>query len=46
MKRLFEKEMEALKVDGIDDETIRMTERIVQSRISTKHINLWMRNWR
>ena len=35
--------MEVLKVDDLDDETIRMTERMVVLRVATKHINLWMR---
>ena len=32
-----------MKVEALDEETIRMVERIVVLRISTKHINLWMR---
>ena len=28
--------------DALDDQTIRMTEMIVLSRLSTKHVNLWM----
>ena len=29
--------------DVLDDETTRMTERIVVIRLTTKHVNLWMR---
>ena len=36
MKRL-------LNTDELDEETTRMTERVVVLRISTKHINLWAR---
>ena len=32
-----------MKVEALDEETIRMVGRIVVLRISTKHINLWMR---
>ena len=31
------------KVEQIDRETARMTERLVVVRVATKHINLWMR---
>ena len=34
---------DSMNVDVLDEETIRMTERLVVIRISTKHINLWMR---
>ena len=32
-----------MKVELLYEETTRMVERIVLMRISTKHINLWMR---
>ena len=35
--------MTAMKVDTLEEETARMIERVVVLRISTKHINLWMR---
>ena len=35
--------MKALKVEDLDDETAMMVERLVVEIISTKHINLWMR---
>ena len=34
---------EMMKVEGLDEVTTRMVERIVVLRASTKHINLWMR---
>ena len=34
---------EMMNVEALDDETIRMVERVVVLRVSTKHINLWMR---
>ena len=40
---LLEKMMELMGVDSLDEETTRMVERIVVIRLSTKHINLWMR---
>ena len=40
---LMEKLKTTLKVEDLDEETTRMTERTVVLRISTKHINLWMR---
>ena len=43
MKTLLEKMMKWLNVEELDEETTRMTERVVVLRISTKHINLWMR---
>ena len=43
MEALLEKAMGMLKVEALDDETIRMTERMVVLRVATKHINLWMR---
>ena len=40
---LKEKVAEMMKVEGLDEEKTRMVERIVVLRVSTKHINLWMR---
>ena len=40
---LFKRVMTALKVEEIDEETARMVESVIVLRISTKHINLWMR---
>ena len=34
---------ETVNVDVVDEEAARMVERIIFLRISTKHINLWMR---
>ena len=39
---MFEKMQVVMKVDNMDEETTRMTKRMVIIRISTKHINLWM----
>mgnify|MGYP004551794333 CR=1 FL=1 len=43
MKGVFERMKELLHMEVLDEETSRMFERIVIVRISTKHINLWMR---
>ena len=43
VKVLNERMMTTTKVDGLDAETIKNIERMVVLRISTKHINLWMR---
>ena len=43
METLLKKATEAMNVDGLDDETTRMVQRVVLLRVSTKHINLWMR---
>ena len=43
MKTVKEKVAEMMKVEGLDEETTRMVERIIVLRASTKHINLWMR---
>ena len=40
---LLEKMKETMNLDSLDEETTRMVERLVVLRISTKHINLWMR---
>ena len=42
-KNLLEKLMEFNNDEEFDEETTRMVERIVILRISTKHINLWLR---
>ena len=43
MKTVFEEVAEAMNVETLNEETTRMVERIIVLRISTKHINLWMR---
>ena len=43
MKTDLEEVAEAMNVEKLDEETTRMVERIIVLRISTKHINLWMR---
>ena len=43
MRVLLEKMEEVIGVDVGDQETAKMAERMVVLRISTKHINLWMR---
>ena len=43
MKKLLERIEEELENDVGDIETIRMAERMVVLRVSTKHINLWIR---
>ena len=40
---LAEKTTGKMNMDIVDEETTRMIERLVVVRISTKHINLWMR---
>ena len=40
---LFEKTKQVMRVDEVDEETTRNVERMAVLRISTKHINLWMR---
>ena len=41
--RLKDKIKGMMNLEGLDEETDRMVKRIVVLRISTKHINLWMR---
>ena len=44
LRRLFwEKVGEMMNVEMHDEETTRMVERIIVLRISTKHVNLWIR---
>ena len=43
MKAVLEKMKDSTNVEALDEETIGMTKRLVVIRISTKHINLWMR---
>ena len=43
VNELREKIMSMGKVEAFDQETIRDVERMVIIRVSTKHINLWMR---
>ena len=40
---LLEKTKNMMHMDSLDQETIGMIERLVVVRISTKHINLWIR---
>ena len=42
-KVLLEKMKAVMNVEKLDEETTRMVKRLVIIRISTKHINLWMR---
>ena len=41
--KMMEKVNEVVSVGGLDEETIRIVERLVVLRISTKNINLMMR---
>ena len=43
MLRLLMRTNEMMNEDKLDEETTRMVERIVVLRLSTKHINLWIR---
>ena len=43
MNKLLEEIKEMMNMDSLDEEAALMTKRIVVIRISTKHINLWMR---
>ena len=43
LKTLLEKMKKKINVEVLDAETTRMVERVVVMRVSTKHINLWMR---
>ena len=43
LEMLVDKLMTMLNVEDLDEEAIRMVERITVLRISTKHINLWSR---
>ena len=40
---LLERMEETMRVESLDEETTVMTKRLVVIRVSTKHINLWMR---
>ena len=40
---LLERMKEMMRVESIDEETTKMIERLVVLRVSTKHINLWIR---
>ena len=35
--------MEMMRVESLDEETTKMIERLVVLRVSTKHINMWIR---
>ena len=43
MTEMREKTMAIMNVETLDQETIRDVERVVLLRVSTKHINLWIR---
>ena len=43
LKALLEKMMEMMRVESLDEETTKMIERLVVLRVSTKHINIWIR---
>ena len=43
MTDMMEKAMAMKNVEALDQETIRDVERMVLLRVSTKHINLWIR---
>ena len=43
MKTLVGKLQQSTCVEDLDEETIEQAERLVALRISTKHINLWIR---
>ena len=43
MSVLLERMKEMMGVENLDEETTRMVERMVILRLSTKHINLWIR---
>ena len=43
VRSLLEGMKETMKLESLDEETARMMERLVVVRISTKHIDLWMR---
>ena len=43
MKTLLEKTKKMINVEELDEETTRMTERMVVIRVATKHINIWIR---
>ena len=40
---LLERMMEMMRVESLDEETTKMIERLVVLRVSTKHINIWIR---
>ena len=43
VKSCVEKLGTMMNVEALDEETIRMVDRIVVLRVATKHVNLWMR---
>ena len=43
LEMLVKKAMTTIKVEGLDEETARMVERMVILRVATKHINIWIR---
>ena len=43
LKSLCERVAEMMKAETMDEETIRMVERLPVLRVSTKHVNLWSR---
>ena len=40
---LLERMKEMMRVESLDEETTKMIERLVVLRVSTKHINIWIR---
>ena len=44
MKDVLENLKDAMNMEILDEETTRMAKRLVITRISTKHINLWTRH--
>ena len=45
LKTPLDKLRKVMKVEVLDEETTRMAERVVVLRVSTKHINNWMRQF-
>ena len=43
MKDVLENLKDVMNLETLDEETARMAKRLVITRISTKHINLWTR---
>ena len=43
VRKVLAKLKAVLAIEALDDETTRMVERIVILRVSTNHINLWLR---
>ena len=43
VKDVLESVKDVMNLETLDEETARMAKRLMITRISTKHINLWMR---